>query len=227
MVASLTGFVVAVAAAASNGAGGTASFLLDLVGLLMVIVFVVALAMVFVDTARLRQHAPAVRGPARATHRTAHRSVLVHPHHHRPHPVVYVFGVLMVAGWIVGGVVMLPRLVDSVGYLAGAGGSATFVPGSYVQQCSSHGCSTVTNGVLEVHGQPSSATWPAQVPLKVPFTVREPVWRWALGSGLINGTVTAVGSLFVGLIFEGAALLAVFILLRPRLERLRDRGRGH
>jgi hypothetical protein len=112
--------------------------------------------MVFVGTARLRQHAPPVRGPALAAHRTARRPVLVHPHHHRPHPVVYVFGVLMVAGWIVGGVVMLPRLVDSVGYLAGA-----------------------------------------------------------------------VGSLFVGLIFEGGALLAVFILLRPRLARLRDRGRGH
>jgi predicted lipid-binding transport protein (Tim44 family) len=79
---------VAVAAAASGGTGGTASFLLDLVGLLMVIVFVVALAMVFVDTARLRQHAPAVRGPALATHRTSRRPVLVHPHHHRPHPVV-------------------------------------------------------------------------------------------------------------------------------------------
>lgn len=120
MVVSLAGFVVAAAAAASSGTGGTASFLLDLVGLLWVIVFVVALAMVFVGTARLRQHAPAVRGPTLAAHRTARRPVLVHPHHHRPHPVVYVFGVLMVAGWIVGGVVMLPRLVDSVGYLAGA-----------------------------------------------------------------------------------------------------------
>jgi hypothetical protein len=68
MVASLAGFVVA---AASAGTGRTASFLLDLIGLVMVVVFfVVALAMVVVDTARLRQHAPAVRGPALATHRT-------------------------------------------------------------------------------------------------------------------------------------------------------------
>jgi hypothetical protein len=58
LVVSLAGFIVAVAVAVNAATGGTASFLLDLVGLLMVIVFLVPLTMVFVVTARLRQLPP-------------------------------------------------------------------------------------------------------------------------------------------------------------------------
>ncbi|HEX4061347.1 MAG TPA: hypothetical protein VHY58_10040 [Streptosporangiaceae bacterium] len=224
LAVSLVGFIVAAAAGAKPTTGGTASFLLDLVALLMLIVFVVALVMILVITARLRQRAPQVRGSALAVHRAARHPVLAHPHDRRRHPYGYVFGLVLLAGWMVGAVVFVPRLVDSVAYLAGAGSSATFVPGSYFQQCTSRaGCSTGTNGVLEVNGHPSAATWPAQVPLNVPFRVREPVWRWALGSGLINGYGTAIGSLFVGLLFEGGALLAAFIILRPVFGRLRRR----
>jgi hypothetical protein len=227
LLVSLAGFIVAVAVAANNATGGTASFLLDLVGLVMLIVFVVALAMIFVLTARLRQHAPAVRGPALAAHRTARRPVLAHPHDHRHHRVGYVFGMLMLIGWLVGAVVFVPRLVDSVAYLAGAGGHATFMPTSYAQQCTARaGCMTVTNGILKIDGHPSAATWPNQVPLETAFTVREPVWRWALGSGLINGDGTAIGGILVGLIFEAGAVLAAFIILRPYLGRLPRRKQG-
>ena len=90
---------------------------------------------------------------------------------------------------------MFPRLIDSVGYLAGAGGHATFVPTSYVEQCSGRaGCTTVTNGVLKVDGHPSAATWPQQVPLNAPFTVRQPVWRWALGSSGCGSTTAGRGT---------------------------------
>jgi hypothetical protein len=226
LVVSLAGAIVAAAVAATADTAGTASFLLDLVGLVMLAVFLVAVTMVFVLTARLRRHAAGVRGPARVVHRTTRHPVLAHPHDRRRHPYAYAFGLLMLAGWIAGGVVVLPRLVDSVGYLAGAGSTATFVPGSYFQQCGGRqGCTgVVTNGVLVVDGHPSAATWPAQVPLNVPFTVRVPVWRWALGSGLINSSVTAVGSLLIGLLFEGGSALAAFIILRPRLERWRSRS---
>ncbi|MGH3157261.1 MAG: hypothetical protein ACRDNF_11885 [Streptosporangiaceae bacterium] len=227
LVVSLAGLIAAVAVAANPATAGTASFLLDLVGLLMLIVFVVALVMVFVITARLRQHAPEARGLALTLHRGARHPVLAHPHDRHHHPVGYAFGLVLLAGWMTAAVVIAPRLVDSVAYLAGAGSSATFDPGSYVQQCGYRGgCATmVTNGVLTVNGHQSPATWPSVVPLKVRFTVREPVWRWALGSGLINGTVTAIGSLIVGLIFEAGALLAAFIIVRPGLNRLRQRRR--
>ncbi|HEY2441569.1 MAG TPA: hypothetical protein VGI31_00390, partial [Streptosporangiaceae bacterium] len=81
LAVSLAGFIIAVVIAAKPATGGTASFLLDLVGLLMLIVFVVALIMVVVVTQRLRQHAPDIRGPALAVHRTARRPALAHPHH--------------------------------------------------------------------------------------------------------------------------------------------------
>jgi hypothetical protein len=109
-------------------------------------------------------------------HRTVRHSVLAHPHDRRRHPVAYAVGWAMLAGWVVDGVVLFPRLVDSVAYVAGAGGRATFMPTSSVQQCIPRaGCSTVTNGVLEVDRHRTGATWPGQLPLDIPFTVREHV----------------------------------------------------
>lgn len=223
---SLAGLLAAVVVAANAAMGGTASVFLNVAGLVMLAVFVVAMVMVFVVTARLRQQAPEVHGAARAVHRGTHHPVLVHPHDRRRHPVGYVFWLVLLTGWMMGAVVVFPRLVDSAAYLAGAGGSATFVPRSYVLQCGGRrlGCSAMaTDGVLEANGHSSPVTWPSQVPLNVPFTVRKPVWRWALGSGLMSGDVTAIGSFFVGLLFDGGAVLAAFLIVRPGLERLRHR----
>jgi hypothetical protein len=224
LVASVAGFIVTIAVTASVATGGTAYLLLRLVALLMLVVFLVCMVMVIADTARLHRHAPEVRGPARAVHGAARHPVLAHPHHHHRHrhPVAYAVGWLVLAGWVVGGVVIFPRLVDSVAYLAGAGGHATFMPTSYVQQCTPRtGCSTMTNGVLDVGGHSSSSTWPAQVPLGLPFSVREPVWRWGLGSGLINGAGSAIGTFIVCLLFDGAAVLAGYIAVKPWLGRTR------
>ncbi len=225
LVVSAAGFIVAVAVTANVATGGTPYVLLHLVEVLMLLVFLVSLTMVIVETARLRRHPPAVRGPARAVHRTAPHPVLAHPHDRHRHPVAYAVGWVVLAGWIVAGVVIFPRLVDSVAYLAGAGGRATFTPTSYVQQCGARtGCTVATNGVLEVDGRPSAATWPAQVPLDLPFTVREPVWRWGLGSGLINGAGSAIGTFVVCLLFDGGTVLALYIAARHWLGRTR-RGR--
>jgi hypothetical protein len=223
LVASVAGFIVAVAFTVNLAPGGTAYVLLSVVEVVMLLVFLISLTMVIVDTSRLRRHPLVVREPARAVHRSTRRSVLAHPHDRHRHPVAYTVGWIVLAGWIVGGAVMFPRLIDSVGYLAGAGGRATFVPSSYVEQCTSRvGCTTVTNGVLKVDGHASAATWPAQVPLDAPFTVREPVWRWALGSGLINGDGTAIGTFVVCLLFDAAAVLALYIAaIRPLFRSLR------
>jgi hypothetical protein len=61
------------------------------------------------------------------------------------------------------------------------------------------------------------------VPLDIPFTVREPVWRSALGSGLINNTGTAIGSFVVCLLFDAGAVLAVYIAVKPWLGWTRRR----
>ena len=228
LVVSAVGVLVAVTVTVDAATRGTADLLLRLVELLMAVVFLVSVTMVAVGTARLRRHAPAARGPARATHRTARHPVLAHPHDRHRHPVAYAVGWVLLAGWLVAGVVIFPRLVDSVAYLAGASGHATFRPASYSQQCAPTrnggiGCTTVTNGVLESGGHRSAATWPAQVPLNVPFTVREPVWKWGLGSGLITSDADAVGSFVICLLLDAGAVLALYIAVRPWLGANRRR----
>jgi hypothetical protein len=222
LAASAVGFGAALAASFTLAAGGTAYVIVSVVEVVMLIVFVVAGTFIIVDTSRLRRHPAQVRGPAQAAHRSAGHQVLAHPHSRHHHPFAYAVGWIVLAGWVAGGVVMFPRLIDSVAYIAGAGGHATFNPTSYVQQYSGRaGHTVVTNGVLEIDGRSSAATWPLQVPLNAPFTVREPVWRWGLGSGLIDGDGSAVGSFFVCLLFDGAAVLALYIVLKPVVKRVR------
>lgn len=227
LVVSVVGCIVAVAVTASVVTAGTAYVLLRLIDLLMFLVFLTSLTMVIVDTARLRRHAPGVRGQAWAVHRAARHPVLAHPHDRHRHPAAYAVGWVVLVGWAVAGVVIFPRLVDSVAYLAGAGGRATFTPTSYTQECTptraGTGCSFMTNGVMELDGHPAAASWPAQVPLNVPFTVREPVWRWGLGSGLITGDVGAIGTFVACLLIDAGTVLAVYIALRPWLGRTRRR----
>ena len=214
-MASAVGFVVAAAATVTVTARGAAYVVVSVIALVMLVVLAVSVVFVIADTTRLRRHAPEVRGPARAAHRAARHDVLAHPHHHHRHPVAYGVGLAMLAGWVVGGVVLFPRLVDSAAYLAGAGTHATFTPTSYVTQCTprTH-CVTISDGVLKAGGHTSAATWPVQMPIDVPFPVREPVWRWALGSGLTDGDGSAIGAFFVSLLFDGAAVLAVYIAIK-------------
>jgi hypothetical protein len=225
LVASAVGGIVAVAVTADVVTAGAAYVLLRLIDLLMFVVFLISLTMVIVDTARLRRPAPAVRGPARAVHRTTRHPVLAHPHDRHRHPVAYAVGWTVLVGWAVAGLVIFPRLVDSVAYLMATGGHATFTPTSYTQQCmptrNGTSCSFMTNGVMEIDGHPSAASWPGQVPLNVPFTVREPVWRWGLGSGLITSDADAVGTFVVCLLLDAGTVLAVYIAVRPWLGRTR------
>src|SRR5262245_48428126 len=103
----------------------------------------------------------------------------------RPRRGSTVIGVIIAVGIFV---LVLPLLVNSVAFLAGAEGSDTFNPVSHGQQCHKGSCHTVTRGYLSGGGQ---VTWPRDVPLGVPFTVRVPVWGWGLGHDPIPGTGTA------------------------------------
>jgi hypothetical protein len=133
---------------------------------------------------------------------------------------------VLLVGWIVAGVVVLPRTVDAAAYLVGAGGRASFIPASQSVRCGRFGCQTVTNGLLEVSGHASAATWPGQVPLHAPFTVREPAWNWGAGSELMTDTGNAIVNLVIGVLIDGVGLLVLGIASYACLAWWRPRRRS-
>ena len=68
------------------------------------------------------------------------------------------------------------------------------------------------------------STWPDRVPIGRPFTVREPAWKWGVGTGLLDGDGIAVGAAAVSLLFDGFAVLAAGNLIRVLGRRLRARA---
>jgi hypothetical protein len=192
--------------------------------LLLTALFVVALVASIVDTVRLHRIDPGMR--SRAGGNVAHHPVRAHAYRYPPrHRFTWVFAWVFMLILVGIGISVLPGFVDGVAYLAGAESNATFVPVSYGQQCSKSGCSTVTNGYLEsgsaafsggaaggAPGSPGgpSVTWPGQVPLGQPFTVRAPLMGWGFGSTLIDGDGTAIGYIFAGVLLDGGAVLVLF-----------------
>jgi hypothetical protein len=206
--------------------------------LLLTAVFVVALVASIVETVRLHRFSPDVRSQAGG--RVAHHPVRAYAHRYPPrHRFTWVFAWVFMVILVGIGVAVLPGFVDGVAYLSGAESNATFVPVSYGQQCSRSGCSTVTNGYLEsasaafsgsVGGAPggsvgggTSVTWPGQVPLGQPFTVRAPLMNWGFGSTLIDGDGTAIGYIFAGVLLDGAAALVAFAAYKLLRNWLRQR----
>ena len=216
--------------------------------LLLTAVFVVALVASVVDTVRLHRISPHLR--RQASGRVAHHPVRAHAYRYPPrHRFSWVFAWVFMAILVGIGVAVLPGFVDGVAYLSGAESNATFVPVSYGQQCSRSGCSTVTNGYLEsgsaafsgsgsgsgsgggaVGGAPggsvgggTSVTWPGQVPLGQPFTVRAPLMNWGFGNTLIDGDGTAIGYIFAGVLLDGAAALVLFAAYKLLRNWLRHR----
>lgn len=125
-------------------------------------------------------------------------------------------------------VLFLPGLVDGVSYLASTK-TATFVPQSYGVSCAFHansGCSTVTLGILETGSGGVRSTWPHQVPIGRPFQVREPVWTWGVGGGLIDGDGIAVGAALVSLLCDGLTVLAAIFFINVARSQLGNRGRA-
>jgi hypothetical protein len=203
----------------ASGAGlGVASVFI----LLLAVVAVVGLVASVVDTVRLHRLDHGVR--TRATARTVHYPVSAHAYRYPPrHRWTWVFGWLVMVILLGLGVATLPALVDGVGYLAGAENTATFLPTSYGQDCGRSGCSTVTNGYLGTAVGGAPATWPAQVPLGLSFTVREPAWNWGFGSQLIDGDGTAIAYIVVGVLIDGFCGFILFALYKVVRQWLRRR----
>jgi hypothetical protein len=203
----------------ADGAGvGVASVFILLLGA----VAVVGLVASIVDTVRVHRLDPGVR--AKAAPRTVHHPVRAHAYRYPPrHRWTWVFSWLVMAILLGLGVVALPALIDGVAYLAGAENTVTFIPTSFGQMCSRGGCSTITYGHLGTTAGGATATWPGQLPIGVPFTVREPIWNWGFGGQLINGDGTAIAYLILGVLLDGFAVLILFALYKAVRQWLRHR----
>ncbi len=168
-----------------------------------------------VDSRRLRRLPAEVRTEAAGA--AKHHPVRAHAHRYPPrHLLSWVVGWVGMALIVFVAVVCFPGTVDGIGYLTGAGKSATFTGQSYDQSCGNFrtGCETVTDGVLTRNGVSVSTTWPDQVPLGQPFAVRESVWNWGVGGSLIDGDGTAVAAIIVSLLLDAAAVAVVVLFAR-------------
>jgi hypothetical protein len=201
---------------------------LDVISAIPVLVLLALVAaglvMVIVDTVRLHRHEAGVRTSAAAG--TSHHPLYAHAYRYPPrHRASWVFSLIMLVCLTIPAVLYLPKQVDGVAYLAGAGSHDTFVPVSYGQVCGRSSCSTVTDGFLQQSG--ADVTWSGRVPLGQSVPVRAPVWDWGSGRTLISGTGDAIGVTILGLFFDFLAVvmvIAVTAVVRHRLATWRGRA---
>ncbi len=128
----------------------------------------------------------------------------------------WVLGTIAVLFLLSPAVFTLPRQVNAVAYLAGAGHPDSFIGYRYGRQCSQNSCTATTLGTLDSTGL--GITWPGTVPLGKPVPVRDPVWR--LGSlRLVDSVPDALVGVGLGLFFDAIALsaLAVFAVRARKL----------
>jgi hypothetical protein len=71
----------------------------------------------------------------------------------------------------------------------------------------------------------ASVSWPRQVPLGREFPVREPVWNWGFGSGLINDDASAIASIVLGALIDGFCVLLPVFLVNLTHRWRRHQGR--
>ncbi|HXY43333.1 MAG TPA: hypothetical protein VEH29_04035 [Acidimicrobiales bacterium] len=186
---------------------------------LFIVIVLAALAIVgivayVVDAARLRRRPPAVRAQAAQlfTHQPSQSRLHHYPPRHRLIWALRWLGMLLILGVAV---LSVPAVFDGVAYLAGAGSKVTFDPTSYQTDCYVRGgCTTATDGIMEIGGAWVDATWPDVVPLDKPFQIRAPVWRWGLGEALISSDVIAVVAILVSLLMEAGGVLVVITMVR-------------
>jgi hypothetical protein len=184
-----------------------------------------ALVIVAVDSRRLRRLPADLR--TAATGAAKHHPVRAHADRYPPrHHVSWLVGWVGMALIVFVAVICFPGVVDGIGYLTGAGKSASFTGQSYDQSCGNFrtGCMTVTDGVLTRGGVSVATTWPGQVPLGKPFAVRESVWNWGAGGSLINGDGAAVAAIIVSLLLDAFAVVIVLLFVRMIRNWLRHRG---
>ena len=102
----------------------------------------------------------------------------------------------------------VPRQVNAVAWLAGAGRPDTFTGDSYGGQCAGRDCAAVTYGTMASTNQ--VITWSARVPLNRPVAFRDPVW--SLMSPRLGETVPdALVGVALGTVFDGIACIALTV----------------
>jgi hypothetical protein len=190
--------------------------------ILLLALAVVAVTAVITDTVRLRRREPSIR--AQATSRTSYHPAAAYPFSTPVrHRTSRVLGWVALAMLPLATVVILPDQVNAFAYVAGEGKTVTFLPQSTFLDCGRFGCHYWTDGVLQTN-PPVSASWPNQVPLGQPFSVRQPVWNGWGSPDLMNGVASGwmiAGGLVMDLatVFLGVGLVHV---ARRRLERRRE-----
>jgi hypothetical protein len=109
----------------------------------------------------------------------------------------------------------LPREVNAVAWLAGAGHADAFTGYAHGVSCNGSSCGDVTYGTLTSTGQ--DIAWPGSIPLGKPVHFRDPVWDFRsprLDETLPDAFVGAV----LGVVFDAIGLipLAVFTIRSAR-----------
>jgi hypothetical protein len=204
-----------------TGAAATLS-MVPVVALLVLLV--VGVLDVIVDTARLRRADAAVRVSAKGS--VSHYPWYAHAHRWPPrHPASWIACLFMLGAMTCVTAYILPQEVNAWAFVVGAEHLDTFNPVSYSTGCAGVGrrnlCQTVTQGYLSSNG--ARVYWSPQVPLGEPFSVRDPLWAWGTGRGLIDDDGSAIGTILGGLFFDGVALLllyALVVLVRDTSPRL-------
>ncbi len=194
---------------------GTAETLSVIPVFVLLALVLAGLVVVIVDTSRIHRADAAVRVSAKGS--VSHYPLYAHAHRYPPHHRgSWVFAIFMLVAMTGITAFILPAEVNSWAYVVGAEHQDTFNPVSYGQACGGgvgHGvsCHTVTEGYLSKSG--ADVTWGSQVPLGQPFSVRDPLWAWGTGRGLISGDGSAIPDIVAGLFFDGVTLLLLYVLV--------------
>ena len=141
-----------------------------------------------------------------------------------PRPrTVWLWGTLILLFLTAPALFTVPRQVNAVAWLAGAGRPDTFTGYRYGGQCPGSSCQAVTYGIMASTNQ--VITWPSRVPLNRPVPFRDPLW--SLMSPRIDETVPdALVGVALGLVFDTIALVALArFATRTRRHRLDYNGR--
>jgi hypothetical protein len=217
---SLVAFVAFVAILTSlwPNAAGAVAVISGVTVILLLALAVVALTAVITDTVLLRRREPSIR--AQATSRMSYHPLAAYQF---GTPVRYrVFGWVALAMFPLLTLVILPDQVNAVAYVAGAGNTVTFLPRSLFLDCGRLGCHYWTDGVLRTI-PPVRASWPNQVPLGQPFSVRQPVWNGWGSPDLMNGV--ASGWMIAGGLVMDLATVVVGVALARMVRRSLQRRR--
>jgi hypothetical protein len=197
-----------------NSLTGTAETLSLIPVVVLLALVLVGLVDVIVDTARLHRADADVQVSAKGS--VSHYPLYAHAYRWPPrHPASWVAAIFMLVAMTCITAYILPQEVNAWAYVVGAEHQDTFHPVSYATTCAAvtrrYSCQTVTAGYLSNTG--AHVIWGPQVPLGQPFTVRDPLWAWGTGRNLLDGDGSAIPTIVAGLVFDGVALLLLYVLV--------------